>query len=209
MAVSHNSRALTLYARADCPHDHRIRLVLTEKGVTGYTRVEVHDANEDLAAVNPYNSMPTLVDRELVLYDARTIIEYLDERYPHPPLMPADPVHRARYRMALSRFEADLYAPAERMGAVASGRREARAGMRDALARLASDLPPRKTLGEGYSLLDCTLAPILWRMEHYRLRLPGRQDQILREYATRLFRRPAFIESLTALEADMPQPVAG
>src|SRR5699024_7389249 len=113
MGVVHNSRSLTLYARPGCPHAHRIRLILAEKGVAGYRSIEVHDDNEDLAAVNPYNTLPTMVDRDLVVYDTRAIIEYIDERYPHPPLMPVDPVHRARYRMAICRFEADLYDPSD------------------------------------------------------------------------------------------------
>lgn len=203
MAAVHNSRSLTLYARPNCARAHRIRLVLSEKGVAGYQLTEVLDTDEDLAAVNPYNTLPTLVDRGLVLYDARAIIEYLDERYPHPPLMPVDPVHRAQYRMALFRFEADLYIPSEAMDCAPSTARKARAGMQDALARLASELLPRATLGEEYSLLDCTLAPILWRMDYYRLRLPARQDRLVRAYANTLFQREAFIDSLTPLEREM------
>lgn len=163
MVTIHNSRALTLYTRPGCPYGHRIRLVLAEKGVTGYQSVEVRDENEDLAAVNPYNTMPTLVDRGLVLYDSRAIIEYIDERYPHPPLMPVDPVHRAQYRMAICRFDADLYDPSDDMDRAPSTVRRARKRIQDALTRLASDLLPRETVGEDYSILDCTLAPILWR----------------------------------------------
>lgn len=205
----HNSRSLTLYARPGCPHSHRIRLVLAEKGVAGYSTVDVVDGNEDLAAVNPYNSMPTLVDRGLVLYDTQTILEYIDERYPHPPLMPVDPVHRAQYRMALLRFTKDLYEPCDDMERAAATVRKARKRIQEALLRLVSELMPRETVGEEYSLLDCTLAPVLWRMDHYRLKLPTRQDHMLREYADRLFRREAFADSLSQTEADMRQPLAG
>lgn len=209
MATVHNSRSLTLYSRPGCPQSHRIRLVLAEKGVAGYSLVEVHDGNEDLAAVNPYNTLPTLVDRNLVLYDTRAIIEYLDERYPHPPLMPVDPVHRAQYRMAMFRFEADLYEPCDDMDRAPTTVRRARARVQEALARLASGMSPRRTVGEEYSLLDCTLAPILWRMDYYRLKLPASQDRQLREYADRLFRREAFADSLSSLEADMRHSLAG
>ncbi|HLQ86390.1 MAG TPA: glutathione S-transferase N-terminal domain-containing protein [Salinisphaeraceae bacterium] len=203
MAAVHNSRSLTLFARPDCLQAHRVRLVLAEKGVAGYKIVEVRDENEDLAAVNPYNTLPTLADRELVLYDPRAIIEYLDERYPHPPLMPIDPVQRAQYRMAIYRFELDLYKPSLSMGGAPSTVRKARALMRDALVRLAGSLTSRPTLGDEYSLLDCTLAPVLWRMDYYRLRLPERQNSALREYAEHLFQREAFAASLSAFEASM------
>jgi len=209
MAVVHNTRSLTLYARPHGPQGHRIRLILAEKGVAGYHLIEVNDGNEDLAAVNPYNTLPTLVDRDLVLYDPRAIIEYLDERYPHPPLMPVDPVHRARYRMAVYRFEVDLYAPSEAMDCAAATVRKARTSMQDALTRLAGELPSRGTLGEEYSLLDCTLAPILWRLGFYRLRLPARQQHLLRTYADKLFQRQAFTDSLSALEQEMPQSLGG
>lgn len=209
MAVVHNSRSLTLYARPGCPHGHRIRLVLAEKGVSGYNSVEVHDDNEDLAAVNPYNTMPTMIDRNLVLYDTRAIVEYIDERYPHPPLMPVDPVHRAQYRMAICRFDADLYIPSDDMSRAPSTVRRARKRIQEALGRLASELMPRETVGEDYSVLDCTLAPILWRMDYYRLKLPSAQDRLLREYAARIFRREAFVNSLSPFETDMQSlPVA-
>lgn len=209
MAAVHNSRSLTLYARPGCPHGHCIRLVLAEKGVAGYGCVEVRGDNEDLAAVNPYNSTPTLVDRDLVLYDTRTIIEYVDERYPHPPLMPVDPVHRARYRMAMCRFQVDLYAPGDDMNEAPATARRARRRIQEALARLASDLLPTETIGDEYSVLDCALAPILWRMDHYRLKLPAQQDRMLRDYGQGLFRREAFINSLSGCEADMRPAAAG
>lgn len=209
MGVVHNSRALTLYARPGCPQAHRVRLILAEKGVAGYTSIEVHDDNEDLAAINPYNTLPTLVDRNLVLYDTRVIMEYIDERYPHPPLMPVDPVHRAQYRMAVCRFEADLYAPTDDMDRGSSTVRKARKKIQEALVRLASEMPQRDTVGEEYSVLDCTLAPILWRMDYYRLKLPLQQDQKLRDYAARIFRRDAFVSSLSPFEQDMRPAVVG
>lgn len=207
--MSRNSRDLTLYAHPDTPDSHRIRLVLAEKGVSGCTHVEVREDNEDLAAINPYNTVPTLVDRGLVLYDQRTILEYLDERYPQPALMPVDPAQRARYRMILLRLDAELYAPSEAMeDGTPAEMRKARARMQDALTRLASDLLPRNTLGEAYSLLDCALAPILWRMAYYRLQLPIQQQHLLCDYAQHLFQRRAFARSLTSRESTMQQPVA-
>lgn len=209
MGVVHNSRSLTLYARPGCPHAHRIRLILAEKGVAGYKLIEVRDDNEDLAAVNPYNTLPTLVDRDLVIYDTRAIAEYIDERYPHPPLMPVDPVHRAQYRMAMCRFEVDLYRPSDDMGRGPSTVRRARKKIQEALVRLASELPLRETVDEEYSVLDCTLAPILWRMDYYRLKLPSGQDRKLRDYACHIFRREAFTSSLSTFEMDMQPAMVG
>lgn len=207
--VARSRSVLTLYTTEDGIQCHRVRLILAAKGVT-YEREMVDPAQppEDLAELNPYGDVPTLVERDMVLYDTAVVCEYLDERYPHPPLMPVDPVHRAQYRMALFRFEADLYTPSDAMDGASSTVRKARSGMQDALARLATDLLPRDTLGDDYSLLDCTLAPILWRLDYYRLRLPTRQDRLIRSYGEQLFRREAFIDSLSSLEADMRQPLA-
>src|SRR5690606_36698303 len=115
MAVISNRRSvMTLFSRPTDPHSHRVRLVLAEKGIT-YDVVEIEgdDLPEDLLDLNPYNTVPTLVDRELVLYDVRTIMEYLDERFPHPPLMPVDLVNRARFRLAMFRIEQVWYALAD------------------------------------------------------------------------------------------------
>lgn len=208
MAGQYNNASLVLYVHPDNPQGHRVRLVLAEKGVVDYHVVEVHEDNEDLAAINPYNTTPTLTDRDLVLYDPRTIVEYVEERYPQPPLMPADPVRRARYRMALHRFDTELYAPCADMARAPATARKARTRMRDALVRFAGDALPCTTIGGDFSLLDCTLAPILWRMDYYRLQLPQRPDRLLREYARGLFRRDAFVASLSARERKMRRATA-
>ena len=111
MAMVANRRSvMTLFSRPTCPYSHRVRIVLAEKNIN----VEIVDIDgpnlpEDLIDLNPYNSVPTLVDRDLVLYDSRVVVEYLDERFPHPPLMPVDPVTRAQFRLALYRIERDWY----------------------------------------------------------------------------------------------------
>src|SRR6202161_2557537 len=101
---------MTLFSAPADPWSHRTRIVLAEKGITiELVNVDLNDLPEDLLDLNPYHSVPTLVDRDLVLYDSRVIIEYLDERFPHPPLMPIDPVTRAQFRVALYRVERDWY----------------------------------------------------------------------------------------------------
>lgn len=205
------SATITLYSRAACVHSHRVRLVMAEKGVASYDVVELRDdeISEDLLELNPYNTVPTLVDRELVVYDPRIILEYLDERYPHPPLMPIDPVLRAQYRLAIFRMESDLYVLCEELESTPAVARKARERMTELLTQLAAEFSPRDTIGEEFSLVDCTLAPILWRLKHYNVKLPERHGKQLDRYARRLFARPAFAESLSAIETEMGQIDAG
>ncbi|MES1940321.1 glutathione S-transferase domain-containing protein [Salinisphaera sp. T5B8] len=199
------SATITLYSRPGCVHSHRVRLVMAEKGVDSYNVVELREdeESEDLLELNPYNTVPTLVDRELVVYDPRIILEYIDERYPHPPLMPVDPVLRAQYRLAIFRMESDLYELCADLDSTPAVARKARERMTELLTTLAADFSPREYVGEEYSLVDCTLAPILWRLDYYGVRVPQRHAKTLTRYAERLFARPAFAQSLSALEAEM------
>lgn len=196
---------MTLYSQPDSVHSHRVRLVMAEKGISRYKVVDLPDEApcEDLLDLNPYHTAPTLVERELVVYDARNILEYLDERYPHPALLPVDPMTRAQYRVAMFWLETDLYTLCDDMGSTPSIQRKARQRMTEVLTRLARGLAADSWLGETYSLLDCTLAPVLWRLSHYRTPLPARYARHIIEYAHRLFERPAFQEGLSAMEADM------
>jgi len=206
MASLANRRSLmTLFSRPECPQSHRVRLVLAEKGITSLDIVELREDvdSEDLAQLNPYNSIPTLVDRDLVLYDPRIIIEYLDERFPHPPLMPVDPVTRARYRLALYRMEVDMYSLVDDLEGTPAQARKARTRLKEILLAMAAEFSPRPYVGEEFSLVDCAFAPILWRLEHYKVELPPKQGKKLRDYADALFARPAFRGSLTELEAEM------
>lgn len=209
MATASSRRvAITLYATPQCPYNHRTRFVLAEKGVDGYAVVELKpdETSEDLLALNPENTLPTFVDRDVVVSEPCTTIEYLDERYPHPPLMPVDPASRAGYRQALRRMERDLYALMEELDLSTPGQaRKLRKHLRENLAVLASHFSGGPYMGADFSLLDCTFAPILWRLRHYRIDLPEKADRKLQKYARALFARPAFQSSLTAVEAEMPQ----
>ena len=202
---------MTLYSSENCLDCHRVRVVLAEKGLN----VEIihieqdRSAVADLAELSPYGEPPTLVDRDLVVYDPRIILEYIDERYPHPPLMPVDPVLRAQYRLAIFRMESDLYALCDDLESTPAVARKARERMTELLTQLAAEFSPREYIGEDFSLVDCTLAPILWRLDHYGVKLPERHGKQLSRYAQRLFARPAFAESLSAIEADMGQGDAG
>jgi len=196
---------MTLFSGPDCPKSHRVRLVLAEKGITSLDVVELREdqTHDDLMQLNPYHTLPTLVDRDLVLYDPRIIIEYLDERFPHPPLMPVDPVTRARYRLALYRMEEDMYSLTPDMQGTPAQVRKARSRLKETLVSLAAEFSPRPYVGEEFSLVDCTFAPILWRLDYYKIQLPPKQGKKLQDYAERIFKRPAFRSSLTELESEM------
>ncbi|MEO8959613.1 MAG: glutathione S-transferase N-terminal domain-containing protein [Rudaea sp.] len=202
MALSQRSRTiLTLYSAADCVHCHRVRLVLAAKGVI-YDLVEVNPRSppEDLLDLNPYNSIPTLVDRDLVLYDTSVICEYLDERYPHPPLMPVDPLSRARLRLAAVRIERDWLPFVAQIAAGGRPGETARKRLREALL---SSLPLFKAakffLNPELSLADCALAPLIWRLPSLNVSLP-REAHVIEEYGDRIFRNPGFTRSLTPEE---------
>ena len=206
MALVANRRSvMNLFSSTTCPQSHRVRMVLAEKGIT----VEILDVDasqkpEDLIDLNPYNTVPTLVDRELVLYDPHTIVEYLDERFPHPPLMPVDPVSRARSRLALYRIEHDWYelVPAlESKGEKTSSK--ARKQLRDSLTSSAEVFEAKPYfLSDEFSLVDASIVPILWRLMRYRIELPRQAKPVL-DYAERMFSRETFQASLSEAEREM------
>jgi len=214
MAVIANRRSvMTLFSKPTCIHSHRTRLVLAEKNIAiEIASVDGPDLPEDLMDLNPYHTVPTLVDRDLVLYDSRVIIEYLDERFPHPPLMPVDPVTRAQFRLALFRIETDWYQFAEQFDN--DGDRKLASKSRKMLREsiLASvDLFAAKKyfLSDDFSLVDSSIAPILWRLPVYGIDLPvygielGSQAEPIEMYMKRVFERRSFQEGLTELEQEM------
>ncbi len=205
MVVAVNPRhrnALTLFSARDCVVCHRIRLVLAAKGVS-YEMVMVDPNNppEDLIDLNPYHSVPTLVERDLVLYAASVVSEYLDERYPHPPLMPVDPLSRARLRLTMLRIEHE-WVP--QIQAIQHGNKsQADAGRKQLKELLIGSVPLFKAsrffLNTEMSLADCAMAPIIWRLPALGISLP-RDAQIIEDYGQRIFRSPGYARSLTAEE---------
>ena len=199
---------MTLYSSPSSYQSHRTRLVLAEKNINlEVIDVEGADLPEDLLDLNPYHSVPTLVDRDLVLYDARVIIEYLDERFPHPPLMPVDPVTRAQFRLALYRIERDWYTLADEFQR--SGDRKHTARIRKQLEESiigSADVFAAKKffLSDEFSLVDCTIAPILWRLPAFGIELKG-HVQPIRRYMDLVFSRRSFQDSLSEIEQEMRQ----
>jgi RNA polymerase-associated protein len=196
---------MTLFSSSQDSESHRARMVLAEKDISvDVVEVDPEQRSTDPGAVTPYDSLPTLVDRDLSLYDSRVIMEYLDERFPHPPLMPVDPVSRAKTRLALHRIEHDWYGLiGELSGKSDRAMSRARKRLRDSLTA-AVDLFAFKAffLSDEFSLLDCYITPILWRLPHWGIELPSEATPIM-DYAERMFCRPAFRTSLTEAEREM------
>ena len=196
---------MTLYSNPNCAQSHRVRIVLGEKDlVFNVVDVDYGENNEDLVALNPNNSTPTFVDRNLVLYESRVIMEYLDERFPHPPLMPVDPVVRAKTRMVLHYIEKDLYGL---LGDIKStGEKKsssAKEKLKDNLMLSLDFIQGKKFfLSDDFSIIDCSMAPILWRLPEYEIELPKTAKPLLK-YAERLFKRSSFLENLSEQEEEI------
>lgn len=196
---------MTLYSNPNCAQSHRVRIVLGEKDlVFNVVDVDYGENNEDLVALNPNNSTPTFVDRNLVLYESRVIMEYLDERFPHPPLMPVDPVVRAKTRMVLHYIEKDLYGLLDDIKSTGEKKSSsAKEKLKDNLM-LSLDFIQGKQffLSDEFSLIDCSMAPILWRLPEYKIELPKTAKPLLK-YAERLFKRSSFLENLSEQEEEI------
>lgn len=196
---------MTLYSGTTCPFSQRCRIVLYEKGMDfQIVDVDLYNKPEDIAVMNPYNRVPILVERDLQLYESNIINEYIDERFPHPQLMPADPVMRARARLFLYRFEIELFSQIDFLeGSSAKNAEKARGIIRESLVQMAPVFAKQKyMLGEEFSMLDVAIAPLLWRLDHYQIALPRPAAPLLK-YAERLFSRQAFIDSMTPSEKAM------
>lgn len=197
---------MALYSADTSMDCHRVRFVLAEKGINvDIVNVSVDEsAAADLAELNPYNRAPTLVDRDLVLYDAGVINDYLDERYPHPPLMPVDPVSRAQLRLVHFRVLKDWYSLAYEIES-STGKKAEQAAKQLKEGIIAANELFRVSdyiLSDELSLVDCTLGPLMWRLAHYGVKL-GKPGASVEAYAHRIFSRPSFKSSLTQAERDL------
>jgi len=197
---------MVLYSGTTCPFSQRCRFVLFEKGMDFEIKdVDLFNKPEDINVMNPYGQVPILVERDLVLYESNIINEYIDERFPHPQLMPADPVMRARARLFLFNFERELFIHVQ---TIENSNKQpsidkAKIVIRDRLTQLAPILLKNKyMLGDDFSMLDVAIAPLLWRLDHYGIDLPKSAAPLMK-YAERIFSRPAYIEALTPSEKVM------
>ena len=198
---------MVLYSGNTCPFSQRCRFVLFEKGMDFEIRdIDLYHKPEDINVMNPYGEVPILVERDLVLYESNIINEYIDERFPHPQLMPPDPVERARARLTLFNLEREIFVHVKTLedrNSTGEQREAARQKIRDSLVGLAPVVAKRKYLnGDEFSMLDIALAPLLWRLSYYGIELPPAAMPV-QKYAERVFSRPAFIEALTPSERVM------
>lgn len=205
VSVANRRSVMVLYSDNINPVGHSVRIVLAEKDIN----VEVNyisdeDRPEELNDLNPYNTLLTLVDRDLVLYDAQIIMEYLDERFPHPPLMPVDPVSRASNRQLRYRVINDLYSLLDDLeGDDTTAVNNAKKSLKDNLTAIAPAFAQKPYfMSDEYTLIDCLLAPLLWRLELYGIKLPA-SAKVLNKYAESLFERSAFKLSLSDAEKEL------
>ena len=208
MSLATKRSSMTLFSDPRDHYSHRVRMVLCEKGVSvDVVSVDPDDRPDELRQINPYNTLPTLLDRDLVLYQNTVIMEYLDERFPHPPLLPVYPVARAQSKLLMHRIEKDwssavdlLMSGSGKDGLVDKTRNE----LRESIAGIAPIFDDRKFfMNEEFSLVDCCVAPILWRLPAIDISLPEKQTKSMQRYMNDMFSREAFIDSLTESELEM------
>lgn len=200
--------SMTLFSDPMCQYSHRVRIVLAEKGVTvDIEDIDPKSVTEEILEANPYGTLPTLVDRDLALYESNVVMEYLDERFPHPPLLPVYPVARAESRLWIYRIERDWCVLIDQIKASPDGKKAdaARKEFRESLVTIAGIFEEMPYFMSGeFTLVDCCLAPMLWRLPELGISLPNnRHVKPLHEYMERLFERPSFQESLTDLEREI------
>jgi RNA polymerase-associated protein len=196
---------MKLYSNSTDPFSHRCRIVLFAKGMDfEVIDVDLTNQSEDLSILSPYSNAPVLVERDLVLTDANIINEYIDERFPHPQLMPPDPVMRARARLFLKDFESELFIHMHDMDSSDQSKKiAARKIITETLIKLTPILSKQPyLLHDEYSMLDVAIAPLLWRLDHYEIKLPNQSSSILK-YADKLFKRPLFEEAMSPTEKAM------
>ena len=200
--------SMTLFSDPTCQYSHRVRIVLAEKGVTvDIEDIEASGVTEEILEANPYGTLPTLVDRDLALYESKVVMEYLDERFPHPPLLPVYPVARAQSRLWIHRIERDWCTLIDQIVASPDSKKAeaARKEFRESLISVASIFADMDFfMNEEFTLVDSCLGPMLWRLPQLGIDLPSnRQVKPLLDYMDRLFARPSFEESLTDLEREI------
>ncbi|CAN5438693.1 stringent starvation protein SspA [soil metagenome] len=205
VAISNKRSVMTLYSDPADAYSHQVRIVLAEKDlIADIINVDQENKPKELYEFNSYGSLPTLVDRDLVLYDSRIIMEYLDERFPHPPLMPVYPVARALSRCMILRIESEWYSLARdiQIGSEAQSQL-ARKKLQESLIAL-EPIFANKTFfnSEEFSLVDCWIAPLLWRLTALGIELP-RQTTAISNYIARIFKRSSFQSSLSDVEREL------
>ena len=196
--------SITVFCNESCIYSHRVKIVLAEKGVNfDIVYIDPENPSEDFLDLNPYGNLPTLVDRDLMINQSNIIMEYLDERFPHPPLLPVYPVAKAKSRLMIHRIEKDWFTLLE---VIENGGKDADEAREQFLSQLISLIPVFSEmpffLSQEFSLVDCTIAPVLWRLPQYGIELPEKALPI-KDYANKMFSRNSFQASLSELEMEI------
>lgn len=202
MTAANKRSIMTLFSEKSDIYCHQVRIVLAEKGVAYETEaVNPQAVPEDLMELNPYGTIPTLVDRDLVLFNSRIIMEYLDERFPHPPLMPVYPIARGKSRLLMMRIEQDWYPT---LAKAEQGSEEEKAQALDQLKEEILSIAPIFSqmpffMSEEFSLVDCYVAPLLWRMQQLGVKFTGAGSKAINAYMTKVFERDSFLQSIGSI----------
>lgn len=204
--IAHKRATMTLFCDENDIDSHRVRIVVAEKGVNvDITEVTRDEMPREVLELNPYQTLPLLLDRDLVLYHPPVIMEYLDERFPHPPLLPVYPVMRAKSRLMIHRVERDWYSLARKI--LETNDAQARDRLSESLIAIAPVFAEKPFfLSEEYTMVDCCISALLWRLPQYGIVLPAKAKPIM-DYAERVFEREAFQASLTETEREIQEPL--
>jgi len=201
--LANRRSAILLFSLPNCLDSHRTRIVIKEKEISAEVHeVDTNNIPDEIKVISPYDQYPSLVDRELILQNSRVIIEYLDERFPHPPLLPVDPISRAKFRLALNEIEQHWYPK------YAQAYKDEVLDMKfvDEIKNYFLEIAPMVKdsffMSEDFGLVDCSLAPLLWRLKSLEFDLAS-NNKIINEYSERIFDREAFQESLTETEKEL------
>ncbi|ORU90964.1 MAG: stringent starvation protein A [Cycloclasticus sp. symbiont of Poecilosclerida sp. N] len=203
--VLNKKSIMTLYADPVCHYSHRARFVLCEKSASADVEfIDGKEFPENLQELNPYGTLPILIDRDLSLFNSRIIMEYLDERFPHPPLYPIDPVSRARSRLLIHRIDQDWYTLLDDI--INAGEKKSAKAKKLLRENLIAAVPlfeaNKYFLSDDFTLVDGVLAPLLWRLPFYGIELPKEANVII-EYVERVTSRDTFLGSMSKEELDM------
>ena len=201
--LANRRSAILLFSLPNCLDSHRTRIVIKEKEISA----EVHEVDtnkipDEIKVISPYDQYPSLVDRELILQNSRVIIEYLDERFPHPPLLPVDPISRAKFRLALNEIEQYWYVKYNELYTDEVLDMKFVDEIKIYLLEIAPMIKNSFFMSDDFGLVDCSLAPLLWRLKSLDFDLAS-NNKIISEYSERIFDREAFQESLTETEKEL------
>ena len=201
--LANRRSAILLFSLPNCLESHRTRIVIKEKEISAEIHeVDMNNIPEEIKILSPYDEYPSLVDRELVLQNSRVIIEYLDERFPHPPLLPVDPISRAKFRLALNEIEHNWYSKYTEAYIDEVLDENFVMEIKNYFLEIAPLIKKKFFMSDDFGLVDCSIAPLLWRLKSLDFDL-AENNKVIADYSERIFEREAFQDSLTETEKEL------